>query len=179
MMQKRHDLYIRDAQDSERNTIRDVTLAAYIEYASITSAPFWEAYRQQLLATLNAEGPIERIIAEQNGMIVGSVLLYPPAANVYANVSTTATTRVSWPEVRLLAVLPAARGQGIGVMLMEECKRRARHAGATVLGLHTMDIMQTAMRMYERMGFVRAPEHDFRPGPSVLIKGYHLNLEES
>lgn len=177
-MKKKADLYIRDAQDSERSAIQDVTLAAYEEYATTTSAPFWEAYRRQLLATLDAEGPVERIIAEQNGMIVGSVLLYPPTANAYTTVPTTDTTHVNWPEVRLLAVLPAVRGQGIGVMLMEECKQRALRAGATFLGLHTMDIMQTAMRMYERMGFIRAPEHDFRPAPSVLIKGYRLNLEK-
>jgi len=30
--------------------------------------------------------------------------------------------------------------------------------------------------LYERMGFRRAPEIDFRPAPGVLVKGYRLAL---
>jgi hypothetical protein len=37
-------------------------------------------------------------------------------------------------------------------------------------------MMQTAMQMYERMGFVRAPEFDFRPTENTVIKGYRLDL---
>jgi len=36
--------------------------------------------------------------------------------------------------------------------------------------------MQAAVRMYERMGFVRAPVPDFHPAPGVTIKGYCLDL---
>jgi hypothetical protein len=38
--------------------------------------------------------------------------------------------------------------------------------------------MHAAVRLYERMGFARAPELDFRPVESVLVKGYRLSLEE-
>ena len=82
-----------------------------------------------------------------------------------------------WPEIRLLAVTPSSRGQGIGAALMEECVRRARAFGAAVLALHTIDMMQTALRLYQQMGFVRAPELDFHPAPDLKIKGYRLNLE--
>jgi GNAT superfamily N-acetyltransferase len=78
--------------------------------------------------------------------------------------------------VRLLAVAPEARGQGIGIALMKECIRRARRLGAVCLNLHTTDMMQVAMRMYERMGFVRAPELDFHPDPSITVKAYRLKL---
>jgi hypothetical protein len=46
--------------------------------------------------------------------------------------------------------------------------------GAPALGLHTTDMMQTAMQMYERMGFVRVPELDFHPTENTTIKGYRL-----
>ncbi len=48
---------------------------------------------------------------------------------------------------------------------MEECKLRARNMGASWLGLHTTEVTQSARRMYERMGFVRVPESDFRARP--------------
>jgi GNAT superfamily N-acetyltransferase len=112
-------------------------------------------------------------VAEYAGKIVGSVLLYPPEASAYGAATDEST---SLPEMRLLAVIPAMRGHGIGTALTRECVQRARRAGAPVLGLHTADMMQTAMQMYERMGFVRAPEFDFHPSENTVIKGYRLDL---
>ncbi len=170
-MDSTHELHIRDARPAERDAIRDLTLAAYEQYATVM--PHWQSYRQHLLATLEQEGPATRIVAEQDGVVVGTALLYPASANVYA----TASANTGWPEVRLLAVAPAARGRGVGSALLEECERRARRAGATALGLHTEDIMEAAVRMYERRGFVRAPEFDFRPSHGALVKAYRLSLD--
>ena len=163
---------IRDARDADRDQIREITLAAYEEYAAAVPAPFWSAYRANLLTTLESNGPQDRIVAEQDGIIVGSVLLYPPAAGAYASAASAGEL----PEVRLLAVPPAARGRGVGHALMQECQRRTRAAGARAVGLHTMDMMHAAVRMYERMGFKRIPEADFHPGSGVVVKGYRLDL---
>jgi GNAT superfamily N-acetyltransferase len=171
-MEKRKSFHIRDARDDEREAMRDVTLAAYEEYAAVMPKPFWEGYQRHLLATLDEEGPVERIVAERKGTIIGSVLLYPPLANAYTGVNVGA----GWPEVRLLAVAPGARGQGVGAALMDECERRARRAGARMLGLHTMEMMQVAIGMYERRGFERVPELDFCPAQGILVKGYCRRL---
>jgi hypothetical protein len=48
--------------------------------------------------------------------------------------------------------------------------------GAPILALHTTDMMRTAMRLYGRLGFVRAPELDVRVAPSLTVKGYRLDL---
>jgi hypothetical protein len=61
---------------------------------------------------------------------------------------------------------------------MQECVGRVRRAGGRVLSLHTTDLMHTARRMYERMGFVRAPELDFRPTPDTTVLGFRLDLDE-
>ncbi len=169
-------LHLRDARPSDRDTILAVTLAAYQQYASLMAAN-WEGYRRNILATLADAKPAEQIVAEQDGRVVGAVLLYPPGT-VFSSAKGVQVTS-PWPEVRLLAVIPGARGQGIGGALMHECVRRAREAGAAALTLHTTDIMQVAMRMYERMGFVRAPELDFHPAPDVTVKGYRLDLAET
>ncbi len=164
-------VHIRSARDDERGAVRDITLAAYEEYAQIMPGPFWTGYRRHLVSTLDAETPAERIVAEQKGIVVGSVLLFPPGADAYGGTAAGS----GWPEVRLLAVVPAARGRGVGAALMDECVRRARSAGATALGLHTMDMMQAAVRMYARMGFVRAPGRDVDV-QGMLVKGYRLDL---
>lgn len=164
---------IRDARDDEREVMQSVTVAAYEEYAAVMSKPFWEEYRQHILMTLGKVESAERVVAEREGIVIGSVLLYPSIAGIYP-----APIRVDtdWPEVRLLAVAPEARGQGVGTALMDECEQRARSAGATILGLHTADMMQAAMRMYERRGFIRVPELDFYPGEGIHVKGYRRSL---
>lgn len=165
-------LLIRDAQPADRDAVRDLTLAAYEEYAATVPEAFWAVYRRNLVATLDAAGPEDRIVAEQGGVVVGSVFLYPPEAAAYGARGQGSP----WPEVRLLAVPPSSRGRGIGRALMDECARRARASGAGALGLHTMDMMRAAVRMYERMGFVRASETDFAPGGGIFVKGYRLDL---
>ena len=166
---------IRNARPSDGKAIRDVTLAAYQEYAAQMPG-FWDGYRRNIIATLDDVGAAEQLVAEQDGAIVGTVLLYPPRR---MQVSRTDSLEMPWPEVRLLAVAPAGRGRGVGAALMQECVRRARRNGAPVLSLHTTDVMQTAQRMYERMGFVRSPELDFHPAPGVTVKGYRLELERA
>lgn len=167
------DLLIRDARPDDQDAIRDVTLAAYHEYAARMPA-HWELYRQNILATLADVKPAEQLVTEHDGALAGTVLLYPPRR--MGRAQDEPAIHMRWPEVRLLAVAPSARGRGLGAALMQECVRRARQSGAGALGLHTTDMMQTALRMYERMGFVRAPELDFHPAPGFIVKGYRLDL---
>jgi GNAT superfamily N-acetyltransferase len=167
---------IRDASPEDQVAIQELTLAAYQEYAARFPA-HWENYRQNILATLALAASAEQIVAEQNGAILGSALLFPAGIIGFDSNGTPVTSQ--WPEVRLLAVAPSSRGQGIGAALMEECVRRARASGAAVLTLHTTDMMQSALRLYERMGFVRASELDFHPAPDLTVKGYRLTLKGS
>lgn len=168
-------LKIRDAEEEDLADVQAITVEAYQEYAAFMPPLVWEDYRADMLATVGGEGPpAERIVAELDGRLVGSVLLYPARTRYTAPDGTVFTAPL--PELRLLAVAPALRRRGIGKALMEECVRRARASGAAALGLHTSDLMQVAMHMYERMGFLRAPETDFHPMPEITIKGYRLEL---
>lgn len=168
-------LKVRDARPSDRAKALEVTLSAFQQYAALIPSR-WEGYRENILETLSHPEPAEQILAEEDGKIAGSVLLYPAGTPLE---SEDATETRNWPEVRLLAVAPEARGKGIGAALMRECINRARRSGAAFLALHTTDMMQVAMRMYEKMGFVRAPELDFRVDEEVLVKAYKLNLGSS
>jgi GNAT superfamily N-acetyltransferase len=163
---------IRDARDDERAAIRELTLAGYAEYATIMTPSAWAGLEQSLLMALAGDVTAERIVAEHDNTLVGSVMLCPPAPGAYGG----ALASIDWPEVRLLAVALAARGQGVGTALMHECMRRARRAGATALGLHTSDSLRVAVQMYERMGFVRVPEYDFQPSGAELVKAYRRSL---
>ncbi|HUK56959.1 MAG TPA: GNAT family N-acetyltransferase [Nitrospiria bacterium] len=166
-------LQLRDARAGDRDAIRTVTLAAFREYAAVMPA-HWERYRQGILNALAEAGSAEQIVAERDGAIAGAVLLYP-AGTVFSRPDGARVT-IERPEVRLLAVAPAERGRGIGAALLSECIGRARRGGAADLTLHTSDFMRAGQRMYERMGFVRAPELDFHPSPGLTVMGYRLRL---
>ena len=164
---------IRDARDDEREAIRALTLAAYAEFATVMAPAAWSGLDGAVRSALETEGPgVERIVAERDDELAGSVMLYSPSVDAYGG----AAKRAGWPELRLLAVAPAARGAGVGQALVEECARRARLSGASELGLHTSESLRAAVRMYERMGFVRAPEFDFRPEGAELVMAYRLPL---
>ena len=164
-------LTIRDARPDEREAIRALTLQAYEQYAAIMQPDAWAGLAGAIRSGLEAEGA-DRIVAQRDGRLLGCVALFPPAADAYPG----ETGPAGWPELRLLAVAPEARGQGVGEALVEECIRRARRMGAAELGLHTSASMAAAMRMYRRMGFVRAPEHDFQPPGAELVEAYRLPL---
>ena len=168
------DLIMRDAQPEDRAAIEDVTIAAYQEYAPTMQAR-WEIYRHSILGTLADVRPAEQIVAERGGAITGTVLLFP--AGIELTRPDGSQFSLAAPEIRLLAVAPAARGLGVGAALVNECMRRARQAGSPTITLHTTDMMRVAMSMYERMGFVRAPELDFQPAPEFVIKGYRYTFE--
>lgn len=97
------------------------------------------------------------LLAEDAGVLIGSVTFVRDAAD----------DGHPWPAggavLRLLAVAPEARGSGLGSTLTLACLDRARARRAGFVGLHTAPFMTAARRLYERLGFVRAPEHDFHP----------------
>jgi GNAT superfamily N-acetyltransferase len=166
---------IRSAREADRPAIETVTLAAYEQYAAILPRRLWREYRRNIVATLADATPEIAIVAEAGGALVGSVLLHPAGA-VAANPGRGTSSRLEHPEVRLLAVAPSARGQGVGRRLMDECVRRARASGTAALILHTADMMSVAMKLYERMGFVRDTTLDYEVAADVLVKGYRLPL---
>jgi predicted N-acetyltransferase YhbS len=166
------DFVVRDARESDREAIRDLTLRAYAEYADVMAPESWAGLSAAVEAALASNDPMQRIVADDEGALIGSVLLYPPSVRAYGDLAGEAAV----PELRLLAVAREARGRGVGRALVDECVRRARREGASALGLHTSRSMAAAVQLYARMGFERAPELDFQPPGAELVEGYRLRL---
>ncbi|HEX2049865.1 MAG TPA: GNAT family N-acetyltransferase [Actinomycetota bacterium] len=110
------------------------------------------------------------LVALDGGRVAGAVT-YVPGPGPYAEFDEPDAA-----GIRMLAVDPAVQGRGIGRALVEECIARARAAGKTLVVLHTTTWMHAARRLYERLGFVRAPERDRWPAPDVLLLAFELDL---
>lgn len=78
--------------------------------------------------------------------------------------------------VRLLAVRPGARRFGVGKALTMECIHRAVLRGSAHVILHTTKSMEIAWGMYERMGFVRSPDLDFKQ-EHLPVYGFRLAID--
>ena len=163
---------IREARAGEHERIAALTRLAYGEFSSAMDPSAWKALEGAVEASLTDDASVTRLVAELDGDIAGSAALYAPGTDAYGSLAS----RAAWPEVRLVAVDPSARGRGIASLLVMECARRAQESGAANLGLHTSRSMHVAKRLYERMGFVRDPEHDFHPPGAELVEGYRLPL---
>lgn len=75
----------------------------------------------------------------------------------------TLMTEIAEPgelDVRYLAVAHNTRGRGVGRLLMEHSIRLAGIRGAQRLVFETSPVMESAWRLYDRMGFERLTERD-------------------
>ena len=88
-------------------------------------------------------------------VVVGTVTLAPYGTS-YAEVAEPGEL-----EVRMLAVAPEARRRGIAELLVSAALREAVARGATRVVLSTLDSMQAAQRLYQRLGFLAVPERDW------------------
>jgi ribosomal protein S18 acetylase RimI-like enzyme len=108
-------------------------------------------------------------VATLDGVVVGSVTLAPPATR-FVDVA-----RSDEAEVRMLAVVPEARGRGIADALMDTCERQARAAGLAGVVLSTAPDMYAAHRLYRRRGYHREPGRDWSTVHSVYFV-YRVDL---
>ncbi len=106
-----------------------------------------------------------------SGELVGSVSYVPDARNPYAELE-----RDGEAGFRMLGVSPEARGRGVGEALVRACIARAKAAGRSGIAISTVPTMTAAHRLYERLGFRRAPDRDHEPVPGVRLWAYVLSL---
>lgn len=164
-------LQIRDARPEELDDISRVIRDAYLEYKVLIPPEVWNEYLQNIMDVRSRLDVADLIVAEIEGRVAGAVTLYLEASR-----SDQEGWPAGWAGIRILAVDPSHRARGIGRALMQECLRRCRARGISTIGLHTTEAMDVARRMYERMGFVRVREFDFRPDPGHVVMAYRLDL---
>ncbi|MDP4170447.1 MAG: GNAT family N-acetyltransferase [Bacillota bacterium] len=165
---------IRNAKDDELTFIREHRVTAYQEHSKSIPDGHWQALKRAISSDKDMLAGVERIVAELNGEIVGSVALFPANSNAYDG----SVEEQGYPEIRMLAVSPNARGMGVASSLVTECIERTKVQGYHSIGLHTGQFMEQAMRLYERLGFERVPELDFEPGnDGIIVRAYRLTWE--
>lgn len=105
-------------------------------------------------------------VAELDGQVVGSVFLMKSGDPKVA-------------KLRLLYVDPSARGLGIGSRLVSTCIERARELGYRKLTLWTNDVLTSARKIYQAMGFTIVKQEDHHSfGKDLVGQTWDLQLTE-
>lgn len=155
---------LREYVESDAAGVNATALAAFSEFRD--TAGDWASMERAVSNMSALVSQAELIVAAIDGTIGGAVGYAGPGR------AKQEWFDPDWPVIRMLVVHPRARGLGIGRALAEECVRRARRDGASLIALHTSPIMHVALAMYERMGFSlyreAAPRHGVPYG--VYIK---------
>lgn len=148
---------IRMMREGETQRVADLLVRANAENLAAFPREVALAYRAEIVDMALRRLFADVYVAEVAGRLLGSVTYLPDAAD----------DGHPWPPggavLRLLAVDAVARGRGLGERLTKICIERAREEHALFLGLHTAHAMAAARRIYEGLGFVRDPAHDFNP----------------
>ena len=153
---------LRRACPEDLEAVGEVTVAAYAEFSDSNPDHYVEHLRGA--ARRNREAELWVATPDDSDEILGTVTICPDGS--------------AWREIafRMLAVAPAARGQGVGAALVGLVVDRFRREGAPALVISTLAAMTSAHRIYEAAGFVRTPERDWSPTDGVHLIAYRLEL---
>jgi GNAT superfamily N-acetyltransferase len=155
--ERQRSVEIRRATADEATAIASVLHRAFAEYESFYTAEAF-ALTTPTPAELEQrwnEGPIWSAL--KYGRLVGTVAAVAKGDALY---------------IRSMALVPSARGKGIGKMLLAEVESFARAGGSQRMLLSTTPFLDDAIRLYQRFGFKRTREgpHDLAGTPLFTME---------
>ncbi|WP_230487359.1 GNAT family N-acetyltransferase [Nocardioides anomalus] len=152
-------MHLRRARPEDLAAVGEATVAAYASFVAGRNDPYLDKLRDA--GARDREAELWVAVAEDDRTVLGSVTLCPDGS------SWREVARGDEGEFRMLAVDPAAQGQGVGLALVEHCLDHFREQGAPAVVISSLTEMSAAHRLYGRLGFERLPDRDWSPLPGV------------
>jgi putative acetyltransferase len=136
------EITIRTIQPTDNAALAKIIRNALKEFkANKLGTVYFDATTDNLFEVFKTAGSIY-FVAEDKSAILGGAGIYP-----------TKNLPAGTCELVKLYLSTAARGKGIGKMLVEKCFAAAKNLGYTKMYLETMPELNIAVPMYEKMGF--------------------------
>lgn len=145
---------VRRAEPAEYDAVADIVDAAFLAgpYGHLPITP--ERRRLQRDSAGRAAAGALLVAVGAGGELLGTSTL------LRAGTGDSRLAVADEAELRLLAVAPAARGRGVGELLVHGSVAEARGWGASAVVLDTGALNLPAQRLYERAGFRRVPRRE-------------------
>ena len=160
---------IRPIEPDEYARLGVLTLAAYTTLDGHVSEPDYEEELADVRTRAEAPSTVVLVAVDDDGELLGGVTYVADERSPYAEHSVEGAA-----SIRMLAVDGARRRSGAGEALVRECIARARGDGRTVVMLHSTPWMIAAHALYEKLGFVRDPAHDWSVSPEIQLWAFRL-----
>lgn len=145
----KEQLIYRKGSPADAEQLRRLGLLSYGRFREVLGEEGWkkmEAGCGNLKTYTDLLQISQCFVCEDQGTVVGMAFLIPHG-NPYAFFEE------DWAYIRLVGVLPAYAGKGIGRILTEQCVAFARDTGEQLVALHTSEFQDAARHIYESMGF--------------------------
>ena len=156
---------IRPAHPNEHTALGEICLRAYRNLGSVS-----DGYAAELRDVAGRAETDHVLTAVNRDGLLGCVTVI---------LGDSPWREISGPdegEFRMLAVDPAAQGRGVGEALVQASVDVICAADRRRVVVSSANDMTAAHRLYERLGFTRAPARDWRPVPEVQLRVYELAL---
>lgn len=166
---------IRNAKPGEFDDIGQLMVEVYSQLEGFPTPAEQPNYYNMLanIGEFTQKPGTELLVAvSPNDKVVGAVVYFSDMQ--YYGSGGIATKELNTSGFRLLAVDPLTRGAGIGKLLTNECIGKAKEEGHQLI-IHSTKAMQTAWKMYEKLGFKRSEDLDFMQG-ELPVFGFRLLL---
>ena len=142
-------MQLREAEAGDAEAVVELWTEVYFrEGEGGRTAPYEESDFEQAIAA----GTM--LVTGAPGEALGVVVIVAPET------PGMAVARGGEAELRLLAVSPPARRNGVGRALVEACTGLAREEGWGAIALWSRPYQSAAHRLYESLGYRRQPERD-------------------
>jgi predicted transcriptional regulator YdeE/ribosomal protein S18 acetylase RimI-like enzyme len=172
----RPNFLIRNAKPEEFESVGKLMIQVYSELDGFPKQSEQPDYYKMLAnaGELTNKPETELLVAVSSDNKIAGCVVYFGDMKYYGS-GGIATRELNASGFRLLAVDPLARGHGIGKLLTDECIKKATEKKQSQVIIHTTLAMQTAWKMYEKIGFKRSADLDFRQG-ELQVFGFRLFL---
>ena len=132
-------------------------IRSYNQYKAHLSESDWILYVQSLIDPIkNDESDITYVVKDRD-VIVGGLQIYFGAQKAYQ----LEHLAIDGPIIRFLFVDPSSQGKGIAQQLLQFVYDQLAERGYSEVHLHSGEMMQKSIALYQYLGYERVPTKDF------------------
>jgi ribosomal protein S18 acetylase RimI-like enzyme len=165
------DVTVRKARADEYAAVGELTVAAYAADGYFEDVSM-DGYAAELAAAEDRAKDSDVLVAvAADGALLGTLTVIRPGAR------GAELVREGELEIRMLAVSPAVRGRGVAKELTRAVLRMAAEQGCARVVLCSVADRVNVHALYEREGFQRIPDRDWRPEPDLLLLGFAAEIQ--
>jgi putative acetyltransferase len=134
------DIVISPAMNRDKERIVALVIRILQEFGFQPDFESSEADLQDIEATYRNSGGLFMLVEDQDGQLLGT----------FAVQRLDAVTC----KLRKMYLVPEARGRGLGRYMLDQALQDARRLGYTRMIIETVRVLEAAIRLYTRAGFV-------------------------